>query len=393
MLRLKEAVPEVKRAIDEAAMVRQIKRYLAPSLAEARLTTVARSAELVKFRPGDTLIEEGATDEALYLIRSGSVAVSRKVRGTDTVLAYVPAGDYVGERAVLTKGPRSATVTAAVATEAIRIEGAALRALVEQHEELRQELSQRARRYVEIDAWAELAPREAGRMKFLIQHGFTEATNILLIDESLCVRCDNCETACAETHDGVSRLNREAGPTFDYIHVPSSCRHCEHPHCMKDCPPDAIKRDGTGEVYVTDACIGCGNCERNCPYGGIRMAETPAPKPGLLRWLLFGAGPGPGEDQTPDGLARRTGGKRAVKCDMCRDEPAGPACVRACPTGAALRVNPEAFATALRGNAEARAGADVAPWAPARNGPGLHRAAQAVARAVCALVSGMTGVQ
>ena len=37
---------------------------------------------------------------------------------------------------------------------------------------------------------------------------------MLLIDESLCVRCDNCEKACAETHHGVSRLNREAGPTY-----------------------------------------------------------------------------------------------------------------------------------------------------------------------------------
>ncbi len=35
--------------------------------------------------------------------------------------------------------------------------------------------------------------------------------------------------------------------------------------------------------------------------------------------------------------------KKAVKCDTCKDLPHGPACVSACPTGAALRVSPERF--------------------------------------------------
>ena len=35
--------------------------------------------------------------------------------------------------------------------------------------------------------------------------------------------------------------------------------------------------------------------------------------------------------------------KKAVKCDMCKGQDGGPACVRACPTGAALRVSPEEF--------------------------------------------------
>ena len=132
-------------------------------------------------------------------------------------------------------------------------------------------------------------------ISFLIAQGAGEATDILLIDESLCVRCDNCEKACAETHGGTSRLDREAGPTFASVHVPTSCRHCEHPHCMKDCPPDAIHRAPNGEVFIADNCIGCGNCERNCPYGVIHMAAKPPKKPGLLQWLMFGRGPGPGE--------------------------------------------------------------------------------------------------
>ena len=34
---------------------------------------------------------------------------------------------------------------------------------------------------------------------------------------------------------------------------------------------------------------------------------------------------------------------KAVKCDLCRDDDKGPACVRSCPTGAAFRVSPEEY--------------------------------------------------
>jgi Fe-S-cluster-containing dehydrogenase component len=189
--------------------------------------------------------------------------------------------------------------------------------------------------------------------------GVGEARDILLIDESLCVRCDNCEKACAESHDGVSRLDREAGPTFAMVHVPTSCRHCEHPHCMADCPPDAIHRGETGEVWIDhDRCIGCENCARNCPYGVIQMALPPPPKPGLLQWLLLGRGPGPGGNRRLHMAAKdkkkaaKAGGgeaqdkpkaKLAYKCDMCAGIAGGPACVRACPTGAAIRVSPKDF--------------------------------------------------
>ncbi len=56
---------------------------------------------------------------------------------------------------------------------------------------------------------------------FLVDNGIGEATDVLLIDEKLCVGCDNCEKACADTHEGLSRLNREAGKTFAHLHVPT----------------------------------------------------------------------------------------------------------------------------------------------------------------------------
>jgi CRP-like cAMP-binding protein/Fe-S-cluster-containing hydrogenase component 2 len=349
MVRLVRSVPEVKRVLDGAAIVRQIRTYLAPRVKTEHLEDIVRTAAVVEFKPNDLLIEEGKEDDAVYLIRKGSVMISRRIGGKEIVLDYLPAGNYVGEMAMLTKSRRSATVKAAVATEAIKIDSAAFRALLERVPEVRQQVEQRLQsRLLDLRRQQTGAGQGGGLIEFLMRQGLGEASDVLLIDEALCVRCDNCEKACAETHHGVSRLNREAGPTYATIHVPTSCRHCEHPHCMKDCPADAIHRAPNGEVFIDDKCIGCSNCERNCPYGVIQMAAVPAEKPSLLQWLMFGAGHGPGEDKSAEGLSKRTGGKHAVKCDMCKDLDGGPACVRACPTGAAIRVNPERFISVIR---------------------------------------------
>ena len=187
----------------------------------------------------------------------------------------------------------------------------------------------------------EAQPQAGSLLNFLVSEGLGEATNVLVIDELLCVGCDNCEKACAETHGGISRLKRKAGATFANIHIPTACRHCEQPHCMKECPPNAIRRSVTGEVYIDQTCIGCGACQSNCPYGVIRMEYEASPKPGLLRWLFWGAGTGPGESAQgePDPAAKARG-KKAMKCDACVNVPEGPACVRSCPTGAAVRIGP-----------------------------------------------------
>ena len=61
-----------------------------------------------------------------------------------------------------------------------------------------------------------------------------------------------------------------------------------------------------------------------------------------LTSLLLGLGSGPGEVPY-DPKKKPASGKKAVKCDMCKDLAGGAACVRACPTGAAIRISPEEF--------------------------------------------------
>ncbi len=339
MNRLINSVAAVRREIDLVFITRAIQQRFAPRSTAEELADIVADAQICKFQADEVLFTEGDVGDSLHLVRVGSLTISRNIGGREIVLSYVPAGNYVGEMALLGDSKRSATARAAVTTETIRLGADAFKRLLARDPQLRLTLQQEYRQR----AAANLAIQSAGSgvdiISFLMQQGIGEATDVLLIDESLCVRCDNCEKACAETHGGTSRLDREAGPTFASVHVPTSCRHCEHPHCMKDCPPDAIHRTQSGEVYIADNCIGCGNCERNCPYGVIHMAGKKDSKPGLLSWLMFGAGPGPGE--APYAKGAKPSEKKAVKCDMCRDVSGGPACVRSCPTGAALRISPE----------------------------------------------------
>lgn len=341
MNKLIQSVEAVRRAIDEAFLIRAIKMQIAPEVPDDELAEVVHTASIRQYAPGEALFKEGEPGDSLHLIRSGSVTIAHAVGGREIVTAYLPSGNYVGELALLTDSPRTATVRAAVATETIRLHGTVFKVLMSLYPELEAKLKDKAQKRLRDSARTKGGGSASNMIEFLVEQGVGEATDVLLIDEALCVRCDNCEKACADTHGGTSLLDREAGPTFANVHVPTSCRHCEHPHCMKDCPPDAIHRAPDGEVFIADNCIGCGNCQQNCPYGVIQMAVKGEPrKPSLWQWLLFGKGDAPGTEVEH---ADKTLTKKAVKCDMCKDQQGGPACVRACPTGAAIRVSPQDF--------------------------------------------------
>ena len=334
--KLLASVEAVKRVLDQQFIARAIRAAFAPDASQEDLKPIADRAQLKRYKADEALFNEGDVADTLHLVRSGSVAISRFIGGREVVTSYLAAGNYVGEMGLMGGTRRSATVKATVPTETVCLDAASFAQLLARNPRLRDSVQATTRKRIAANVDMQSQPQTGDLISFLLQQGLGEATDVLLIDETLCVGCDNCERACADTHQGTSRLDREAGPTFAHVHVPTSCRHCENPHCMKDCPPDAIRRAPNGEVFIRDNCIGCGNCERNCPYGVIHMAAAPPEQPGLLAQLLFGA--------TNTGTAGSMDEvKKAVKCDMCSGQAGGPACVRACPTGAAIRVSPEKF--------------------------------------------------
>ena len=68
-------------------------------------------AELA-FKTGEVIISEGEMGTSAYLLKSGSVEVSRKIDGSRVVLAILEAGQIFGEMSLIDESPRSATVTA-----------------------------------------------------------------------------------------------------------------------------------------------------------------------------------------------------------------------------------------------------------------------------------------
>ena len=140
MIKLVNSVASVKQVLDQTAMARQIQTQLAPELTTDELSEVVQTATIESFAIGETLFSEGDDGESVYLIRKGSVTVSRGIGGRNIVMAYVPAGNYIGEMALLSHAPRSATVKAAVATDAVKLDGNAFGKLLDKRPDLRQKL-------------------------------------------------------------------------------------------------------------------------------------------------------------------------------------------------------------------------------------------------------------
>lgn len=344
MLKLLAAEPSVRNFINRVYILRALQSHLCPELTSEDFYASIAGATLKQFKKNETIFKAGDDEDGFYLIRSGIVKVIKKrADGQEYVVTHLPVGAYFGEMALLAEdvGKRSATVAAATVVEVIHLAKQDFLDLIARHPNLRDSMkTQVQQRNLEAAIILE-APKQVNRLAEFRGHGVVEGTDVLLIDENKCLRCNNCVDACAATHNGQTRLQRASGPSFAHVHVPLSCRHCEGAPCLQDCPPgDAIVRTADGVVKIfADKCIGCGNCSRFCPYNVIFMVEPPKPHGWSFSRLIDLLRPRKAEVHEQ---GHRT---IAVKCDLCVDIEGGPACVRNCPTGAAIRVKPDFFKT------------------------------------------------
>ena len=112
MLKLVSSVESVQRTLDQESLKRAVHTFLGMSLSDTELRFLAQGAQIRRYAAGEELFHQGDDADGLYLIRKGSVTVSRLLGGKDVVLSYVSAGKYVGEMALISGSPRSATVRA-----------------------------------------------------------------------------------------------------------------------------------------------------------------------------------------------------------------------------------------------------------------------------------------
>lgn len=284
--------------------------------------------ELQRYAPGQVICRHGDAADSMFLVRLGFVKVSETRPGGELVLAYLARGTYFGEIALLSQGTRTATCTALDHVEVVRIRAEDFRSMLEQFPEVRRKVEAAAQERLEQNRQRVKQAANVPVDQFL-QQGLMEAQSLLILDLDRCTRCDQCVRACADAHDGVSRLIRE-GLRFDRYLVATSCRQCRDPLCMVGCPVGSIRRRNSLEVIIEDWCIGCGLCANNCPYGNINMHPFPVELDDLLH---------PGRKIASIKV-------KATSCDLCTDL-AEPSCVYACPHDAAHRVNPPEFFSGL----------------------------------------------
>jgi len=60
---------------------------------------------------GTVLFREGEPGKEMYVLQSGRVAISKKVRDVEKVLAILGPGEFFGEMAIISNKPRNATAT------------------------------------------------------------------------------------------------------------------------------------------------------------------------------------------------------------------------------------------------------------------------------------------
>ena len=86
-------------------------------LSRRHVRRLVEVADIVDYRPGRVIVEEGQPGAAMFVILAGQARVERHGR---TVGALVP-GDFFGELSALDSGPRTASVVARTPLQALRL--------------------------------------------------------------------------------------------------------------------------------------------------------------------------------------------------------------------------------------------------------------------------------
>jgi len=108
-------------AVGERLSARLRSQPLLAGIGEAAMESLAAAVEWRSLAAGQILFREGDPGDAMYIVDSGCLAVMRNGGNGDAVIGVIRAGQTVGEMALLSGDPRSATVAARRDSRLIRI--------------------------------------------------------------------------------------------------------------------------------------------------------------------------------------------------------------------------------------------------------------------------------
>ncbi len=398
MQRLMEIVPSVQNFFERLSVARSVEAILQrlalfQGVSSADIHQLAEHSTIKRYDRDERLFSEDKAGQpardALHILLDGFVKVARRtVAGTgrdktdERIIAYRQGGDYFAGGLDVLGDRRAVTVSAITRATVAELPRNMLKSLLMRYPEVKQRFQERLQLYrqataaahsavfepigsvlVDLSTINELSDAEArAGLHALVDDGVVEGTEVLVIDLDKCIHCNECEEACERRH-GHSRMNRK-GMVVGNISITTACRQCQDPVCML-CSRAGIARKPGGEVYITESCIGCGICAERCPYDNISIVTLDEQEEDVPSWQRFsrfftqGAGKersgkkmlpmasssleaGPLNSYQPLDPVEEMRKKIAIKCDLCAGY-SNQACVQACPTGAAFRINPVAF--------------------------------------------------
>jgi len=330
------SAPEIAFALRTIYRRRLVESTLGQVPLFSRLSPMERAwlASLLQpkhFARGATIIREGETGRALYLIEEGQAVVEQ---GGQTI-AHLDEGNFFGEMALLDQNPHNADVRALTPVEVLMLPAAEFNRLLQQQPELRAQLHDVADRRRADNAAIHRDHSRSDQLNSAIKRGLLRGTHVLVRDPELCEPgCRICVDAC-QTRHGHARIQIN-GVMLNGFDVTDSCRQCRvGAECVEACPEHAIEWNDHGALVVNDRCTGCGECEPACPYDAIKLVAHHPNQPSLL-WSLWREMKRLKHPTIPLEAAQPV--QRADKCDFCHGYD-NLACVSACPTGA-LRLMP-----------------------------------------------------
>ena len=299
----------------------------------AEYKKAAQSGATANIEKEPIIVSEGDYPDGLLLIRSGFARITKRINHGYKTVGYIGKGEIFGLEEIITSHqnddfvPHQTGLRALGYTDLLRVPTAVIEEYVlpnlPENVLAKFTVSNDAPSQPAISNYKSKDAIPSGLMEFFVEHRYINGTATMLIDMDRCVRCDECAHACARGHDNNPRFNRH-GRKHDHYMVANACMHCSDPVCMIGCPTGAIHRSSaSGTVIINDdTCIGCATCANSCPYHNIRMVSI-RNKEG--DYIL--------DKNTNIPIAK------ATKCDLCVDQPGGPACQRACPHNALTRID------------------------------------------------------
>jgi len=285
---------------------------------------VARdSSTVIESEP--VIAEEGQDADSLIMISSGFVRVSQRRDHGQRTIGYMTMGEFFGLDEVYGNWRNGEdqrlrfSLRAVGYVDVLRVPIGVLKTHV--FPTLSPQRVNQQTGWVK-DGGAALRIRQSVT-DFLVDNRAINGTATMLINLDRCVGCDDCVKACALAHGDNPRFVRH-GPDHGPLMIANACMHCADPVCMIGCPTGAISRNSDdGRVLIDDpACVGCATCANSCPYNNIRMVQIRNHEGATV-------------------IDEATGSPvlKATKCDLCLGQLGGPACQRACPHDALVRID------------------------------------------------------